>query len=222
MTFALQSVCIAQQEEIKIRLAKPEDSSQITALQVLSITLLSSQHYSASQIQALVEDKSRKRAYQEIIFVAELQNRIVGFSAISFLWNITLITAVFVHPDLIRRGIGTRLLMQLEQEALQAKRRSLMVTASLNGQPFYEANGYVPLESRSIQLNSGETIPCVAMHKSLKSHERPKPLEIRTLILLIGAFALFFLGVNSKSHWCIGECGSANPIQESTLPDGSD
>jgi len=138
---------------------------QLTQLQVDSIETLCAHDYNASQLQTLIESKKQDRRWNELIFVAETESQIVGFSALSLI-DPTL-NGIFVHPAFIRQGIATKLLAALENEALKTRIRCLWVSASLNAVAFYQARGYQIVRKNSIWLGSGVSIPVVLMKKVL-------------------------------------------------------
>jgi len=84
------------------------------------------------------------------------------------------IRAFFVHPDWVRRGIGTMLLDACEQAALAQGFRRLEMGATLSGVPLYAARGYAALEDLTVPLANGEALPIVRMEKRF-----PEPLPIR-------------------------------------------
>ena len=77
------------------------------------------------------------------------------------------IRAFFVHPDWVRRGIGTMLLDACEQAAAQAGFRRFEMGATLSGVPLYRARGYAALENLAVPLANGESLPIVRMEKHL-------------------------------------------------------
>lgn len=83
------------------------------------------------------------------------------------------IRAFFVHPDWVRRGIGTMLLDACEQAAIAAGFRRLEMGATLSGVPLYRARGYVSLENLGVPLANGESLPIVRMEKRLPSATPP-------------------------------------------------
>jgi len=155
----------SQPAPVSIRVARSEDMRQLTQLQVDSIETLCAHDYNASQLQTLIESKKQDRRWNELIFVAETESQIVGFSALSLI-DPTL-NGIFVHPAFIRQGIATKLLAALENEALKTRIRCLWVSASLNAVAFYQARGYQIVRKNSIWLGSGVSIPVVLMKKVL-------------------------------------------------------
>jgi GNAT superfamily N-acetyltransferase len=77
------------------------------------------------------------------------------------------IRAFFVHPDWVRRGIGTMLLDACERAAMAEGFRRFEMGATLSGVPLYSARGYVSLEKLGVPLANGESLPIVRMEKRL-------------------------------------------------------
>jgi len=75
------------------------------------------------------------------------------------------IRAFFVHPDWVRRGIGSMILEACEKAATAAGFTRLEMGATLTGVPLYRARGYVALESLDVPLQNGESIKVVRMEK---------------------------------------------------------
>jgi GNAT superfamily N-acetyltransferase len=83
------------------------------------------------------------------------------------------IRAFFVHPDWVRRGIGTLLLDACEQAAMAEGFRRFEMGATLSGVPLYRARGYVSLENLGVPLANGESLPIVRMEKRLPQGNLP-------------------------------------------------
>ena len=150
--------------DFSIRLARLEDIDIIVQVQLEAIKILCANDYSPEELSALLKDKSHPRSWSEITFVAEIKGEIVGFASLMGFSNI--IAAVFVKPSFTRRGIGTKLLRSVEQEAIRRNFRGLRVNSSLTGYSFYLANGYQTLRRTKIVINS-VTIPCIDLQKKL-------------------------------------------------------
>lgn len=149
---------------VSIRKVQSEDLIELIQIQVKSIQTLCLKEYNPQQIQTLIADKSRPRDSSELIFVAETDNQIVGFSALSDsgFW----ICGLFVHPNFVRQKIGTQLLIALESEAISRKNRCLWVHSSLTAEPFYRKQGYQALKKTHISV-FGILIPVILMKKVL-------------------------------------------------------
>lgn len=76
------------------------------------------------------------------------------------------IRAIFVHPQWTRRGIGSLLLQAAEDAAMAAGFRRLEMGATLTGVPVYLRRGYRKVETMTVPLEKGVTLPVVRMEKS--------------------------------------------------------
>lgn len=149
---------------VSVRLAKPQDIKTLIKIQFDAIKILGEKDYNEEQLEALLKSKSKARNSGEHIFIAEINSQPVGFAALSYSFNT--IDAVFVDPDFARRGVGSKLLEILEQEALKHKVPILWVCSSLTGHDFYQANGYRTIRKTVFSLYS-IYIPCIQMKKRI-------------------------------------------------------
>jgi GNAT superfamily N-acetyltransferase len=194
-----QRQCIQGVKAMYIRKAEPADTPVITALQVASLSELCADDYSAPALQALICSKQRDRSWNETIYVAETaEDGIVGFSALSN--NSPYINAVFVRPDQVRRGIGSKLLAALEAEAINRQIKMLVVNSSVTAKTFYESQGYRVLTHHAIWLSeagprhSQTPVPCVKMQKRLLPMSW-KDWMFNIILLAAIAFLIFVLMV---------------------------
>ena len=77
------------------------------------------------------------------------------------------IRAFFVHPDWVRRGIGSMILEACERAATAAGFTRFEMGATLTGVPLYRARGYVALENLDVALKHGESIAVIRMEKRM-------------------------------------------------------
>lgn len=75
------------------------------------------------------------------------------------------IRAFFIHPDWARQGVGSKILQACEEAAHAAGFTRYEMGATLTGAKLFGAKGYMPVESISITLNNGETLPVIRMEK---------------------------------------------------------
>jgi GNAT superfamily N-acetyltransferase len=75
------------------------------------------------------------------------------------------IRAFFVHPDWVRRGIGSMILEACERAGIAAGFTRFEMGATLTGVPLYRARGYVSLEHLDVPLKNGESLPIIRMEK---------------------------------------------------------
>lgn len=151
-------------ENVTIRLASKKDYLQIIAVQLKSLEVLAAKDYQPHQLQALLNNKSYPRSVLEIVFVAEVEDKIIGFAALDRYTSS--LAGLFVDPDYTRQGIGTKLLQKVEIEAVRLNIPILWVCASLTGYPFYQANNYQTIKKNSILIDY-TFIPCIQMKKRL-------------------------------------------------------
>jgi GNAT superfamily N-acetyltransferase len=77
------------------------------------------------------------------------------------------IRAFFVHPNWVRKGIGTLLLNHCEQAARDAGFSRFEMGATLTGVPLYRVRGYFELEAVDVPLPNGIKLPIVRMAKTI-------------------------------------------------------
>ena len=79
------------------------------------------------------------------------------------------IRAMFVHPDWVRKGIGRMVLEAGESAAREYGFRSIEMSATLNGVPFYGKFGYKQVEGgrHEVSLGDGVVIDFYLMTKKL-------------------------------------------------------
>jgi GNAT superfamily N-acetyltransferase len=173
-----------------LRLAALDDSPVLEDLIQLSVRKLQAATYSIAQIEAAlgtVLGLDTQLIHDGCYYVAEAENRIVGcggwsrrktlFGAdrgpvtdASFLdpsRDPARVRAFFVHPDWARQGIGRAILAHCEAAAAQMGFRQVELASTLAGIPLYLACGFTSLDTISVPLANGLTLPVVRMRKSL-------------------------------------------------------
>jgi putative acetyltransferase len=184
-------------QDIIIRRAHLSDRPQIVQIQQCSLQVLCQKDYSVEQIRALLKDTRDYRNWKwgETVFVAEYEKTIVGFAARNQNW----ITAVYVHPEFTRQGIGSRLLQILEDDSKACGIDALSLVASITAKPFYDFCGYkvnmpVQIGVRGVQVH------CIEMEKvvGIGANHRRGTLEFENtkkskLKLQSPLFAMFLI-----------------------------
>jgi len=82
------------------------------------------------------------------------------------------IRAFFVHPDHVRKGLGTQLLELSEKGAQRLGFSRFEMMATLPGVRLYQMMGYQPTQLIQYPLPNGEKIPFMPMYKSVPSSSR--------------------------------------------------
>jgi GNAT superfamily N-acetyltransferase len=78
------------------------------------------------------------------------------------------IRAFFVHPDWVRRRIGTLLLDHCEAAAHLHGFTRFEMGATLTGVPLYKVRGYVEVEAVEVPLPNGHSLPILRMAKQVE------------------------------------------------------
>jgi N-acetylglutamate synthase-like GNAT family acetyltransferase len=166
--------------DINIRIAQAPELESIIALQSLSLS--HSRHrarqYDRRQVASLVcgqADARRNYAALETILVAEDRHcNLVGFAAISVCEST--ICGLFVHPDVMSRGIGSQLLIGIEKIAISNRISNLWVMSSVESIDFYRKYGYIMGRESGFFSIGSIWIPCRMLHKELKIPSRAQLL----------------------------------------------
>jgi GNAT superfamily N-acetyltransferase len=77
------------------------------------------------------------------------------------------VRAMFVVPEVARRGIGREILNRCEDEARQAGFTRVALMAMLSGEAMYAACGYVAVEQVDGKLADGTPFPLTRMEKGI-------------------------------------------------------
>ena len=79
------------------------------------------------------------------------------------------IRAIFVHPEWVRRGLGTLILKTCERAAEEGGFTRFEMGATLAGVAMYRARGYTELERIAAPLEGGDALAIVRMAKQLSA-----------------------------------------------------
>lgn len=98
-------------------------------------------------------------------YVAETDDGVIGFAG--FEVDTGTIGGIFVNPDRMDEGVGSRLMDRIEQEASEAGTEELKASASISAREFYEKNGFTVIEKDTDHEIEGEQIAVYRMKKEL-------------------------------------------------------
>jgi len=134
-----------------------------------AVTGIRTDDYTPEEIQAwaVPREPSSYEAHvrSKEFYVAEDEGAIVGFGVLD--QEIGEVEAVYVSPTAGRRGIGLKVLGQLEARASELGIKELRLNASLNAATFYQRAGYVAQEASKYRLLTGVEIACIPMVKAI-------------------------------------------------------
>lgn len=100
---------------------------------------------------------------KNIAFIAEYENRIVGFGDIT---DQGYLDRLFVHKDFQGQGVATAILKRLEQETKQLNLKKITTAASITAKPFFESAGFTVVKEQSVEVR-GENLTNYVMEKIL-------------------------------------------------------
>ncbi|MDY7229163.1 GNAT family N-acetyltransferase [Hyalangium rubrum] len=123
--------------------------------------------YSAQEVRTWVE-LLRPEGYlrpdlPRTVLVAERGHTLVGFGQLDAMLGE--LEALYVAPEEVGTGVGSRLLEALEALAWRAGARMMNLDASLNAETFYRSRGYLRLHAARRILTAEVQLSCVRMQK---------------------------------------------------------
>lgn len=128
---------------MKIRRFNDKDAEKTSRCIVKTLNQVIAKHYSSRIISHLARrnlpDSLVERAKNCTVIVAVENSRIIGTANLS---NDGWLGAFFVDPSCIGRGVGTRLLREMERIAKKKKFKAIRMHSAVNAVGFYRNNGY--------------------------------------------------------------------------------
>jgi putative acetyltransferase len=157
-----------------LRSAGPSDVVAIADLHFAAVHQTAATAYSPDVLESWSRrpDESRYQEVRaaiaggdELFLVAEIASEVVAFGSV--VPRLRELRAVYVHPTVGRRGIGSQILAALERLALAAGMVDLQMDASVNAEAFYRRAGYEVVKRGTHRLSTGHEMACVRMAKGL-------------------------------------------------------
>lgn len=161
--------------ELDISSATPSDASRLLKIHIAAVHQTAASSYSQNILDSWsptsITEKRIENAKKHWIenpenkvLVASVDREVIGFGMID---TSSVLQAVYVHPDYGRMGVGQKLLLALEKEAIGLGLTYLKADASINAEEFYTTNGFSVLEYSTYRLRSGDEMECVKITKRL-------------------------------------------------------
>src|SRR5262245_537898 len=167
-------------DEISIRPLAPEDAEGVLHVHHAAVHRTAAADYppdvlrdwsppvTAERLERYRQNLARE---DETTLVAVAGGRIVGFASI--VAALAELRALYVSPDLGRRGVGASLLHGVEELARERGLEELHLDASLTAERFYSRYGYESQGRATHTLRTGVRMACVRMRKRLNPARRP-------------------------------------------------
>jgi N-acetylglutamate synthase-like GNAT family acetyltransferase len=155
-----------------IRIASVSDAAAIHHVRIAAIRSLARSHYSTEEIEAWCGHRSAASFLEPIerklVIVAANSDGINGFAQLDA--STQMIGAVYVAPGAAHRGIGGRLLAEMEAHAKAAGISELRLESSLNAVAFYAQAGYSLVREANHAFDTGACVSCINMRKVLTAN----------------------------------------------------
>jgi N-acetylglutamate synthase-like GNAT family acetyltransferase len=192
--------------EISIRVATTEDLETIIDLQTQSISNLAERFrkYDRQQVESLIVGQSALRRIYfsgETTLVAEDDNQtVIGFISLSqpLIFSQPRIAGLFVHPGIMDRGVGGKLLRELELLAIEERIKTLVVMSSMESIDFYKKNGYQFKRETSFFSQGLVWIPCELLEKELVPSTPTERLATLTVKIVLSV--VFLAIITTVAH----------------------
>jgi putative acetyltransferase len=137
-----------------IREFNDEDTGAIVHLFTETVRKINSKDYSKEQIEAWAPQNPdlaewENRLAKTITFVAEENKRIIGFAQLE---NNGHIDCFYVAHNFINKGVGSKLLLEIEERAKSLSIIRLFTEASITAKPFFLNKGFVVVKEQFVEL----------------------------------------------------------------------
>ncbi len=145
-----------------------EDVEQLAEIMCASIEELTQEDYDEDQRLAWISvledgDAFIKRLSEQLTILAIVEGEPVGFASLRGKDELDLL---YVHPDVVRNGVGSMLVDALEKLAGARGATAMLTNSSETARPFFEKRGYLA-QSRNTTNIGDEWLVNIAMRKEL-------------------------------------------------------
>lgn len=132
-------------DSIEVRQALDSDVVRITQLFYDTIQNINIRDYSQEEVDDWSSwkadvDKWIEKMHEQYFVVAEIENKIVGFSSLA---NDGYLDFMFVHKDFQGQGIATALLVEIQNKAVEQNNDLIYSDVSLTAKGFFESKGFI-------------------------------------------------------------------------------
>ena len=154
---------------IELRRGRPDDALTIARLFRDTVHAVNRQDYSEAHLDAWAPYQVDLEHWRTVIdssyfMVAVSGGMVVGFANLD---GDDYVDQVFVHKDLLRKRIATKLIEELEREARRRDAAKLTTQSSITARKFFERQGFVTLQQQRATYN-GQIFDNFEMEKRLK------------------------------------------------------
>ena len=168
-------------DNLTFRDAVESDACSILQVHAASVRQLCSAHYSKEQISGWVGRQSEERFVQliarndDFVIAEDGSGQVIGFGHLGpctdrerFTSNVNFeVYGFYISPSVTRKGVGRRLMAELERRAMEQGCVRLGVCSTLTATPFYEACGFVVCKDSHCHSLGGVDLECKVLEKSI-------------------------------------------------------
>lgn len=138
--------------QLTIRKGTKEDIPEMQKLFVETIQSVCANDYDQSQINVWISGARDAERWnnilnEQVVFITEIKDRIVGFSSIK---NYNYIDLIYVDKDHQKQGVAYSLSNEMEDIAIQNKQRELTSDVSITAKPFFEKIGFQTIKKQTV------------------------------------------------------------------------
>jgi len=154
---------------VELRPGRAEDALTIARLFRDTVRTVNRQDYTEAQIDAWAPyqvdlDHWRTTIETSYFLVAVTGGMVAGFANLD---GDDYVDQLFVHKDLLRRRIATKLLEEIEREAKRRGAQRLWTQSSTTARKFFERQGFAVIQAQRVSHN-GQVFDNFSMEKRLK------------------------------------------------------
>lgn len=151
------------------RPARSDEAARLWALRTQAVRATCISHYDAATVAAwsaspLPESYARMIAAGGAVLIEE-DGELLGYGIVDL--DGAEVEAMFVDPARGGRGLGARLMAEIDAIARTHGLPALTVASSLNAVAFYQAMGFRTIGEDAYAHPCGVSLACVRMHKHL-------------------------------------------------------
>lgn len=156
-------------DTVSIRPSTQKDRGALWQIRTRAIRETCKSHYGKADLErwytTKMPDEFGVATESRKFLVAEADGTVAGFCMLDL--EKQEIAAVFVRPDFLRRGIGSKLVCELESSARSLGLRKVTLSSTLNAVDFYRSMGFQALGVGTYRHSGGFDLDCVLMEKTL-------------------------------------------------------
>jgi putative acetyltransferase len=154
---------------VELRRGRPDDALTVARLFRDTVHAVNRQDYSEAHLDAWAPyqidlDHWRGVIESSYFMVAVSGGMVVGFANLD---GDDYVDQIFVHKDLLRKRIATKLMEEIEREAKRKGAARLTTQSSITARKFFERMGFATLQAQRITYN-GQIFDNFAMEKRLR------------------------------------------------------